>query len=429
MESSDIVYLLLPFVLTLVLGAPICAALSLGTIIFMLITEVIPCSMMTMQMFSQVSSLPLMAIPFFIFAGDLMNETGVSQRLIDFCKVLFQHLRGGLAYAIVVTGTLFAGLTGSAVAETAALVKIMTPTMKREGYPAEFTAALCATTGILGPIIPPSILFIVYGATMNVSVGALFLGGVLPGLLMGGAMLATVIVIASIKRFPKSEQPFRIREVIDGIKDASFSLFMPVLLMGGIRFGIFTPTEGGAVAASYALFLGVFVYRTVTLRQIFNSAISSGVTAAVILLIISATTPFGWIVTIGGFPAQIAEIAFSMSRDPLVILLGINILLFFMGMFMETTATVLLLGPVLAPIAVGVGLDPVHFAMIMCVNLVTGMITPPVGMTLFVAAPIAGISFGLIVRAVMPFIFSVTCSLVLINVFPGITLWLPSVLK
>ncbi len=429
MESSDIVYLLLPFAFTLILGAPICAALSLGTIIFMLVTGVIPCSMMTMQMFSQASSLPLMAIPFFIFAGDLMNETGVSQRLIGLCKVLFQHLRGGLAYAIIVTGTLFAGLTGSAVAETAALVKIMTPTMKKEGYPAEFTAALCATTGILGPIIPPSILFIVYGATMNVSVGALFLGGVLPGLLMGGAMLATVIIIASVKRFPKSEQPFRIREVVDGIKDASFSLFMPVLLMGGIRFGIFTPTEGGAVAASYALFLGLVVYRTVTFKQIFNSAVSSGVTAAVILLIISATTPFGWIVTIGGFPAKIAEITFSLTREPLMILLGINILLLFMGMFMETTATVLLLGPVLAPIAVGAGFDPVHFAMIMCTNLVIGMITPPVGMTLFVAAPIAGISFGLIARAIVPFVISVTCALILINLFPTITLWLPSVLN
>lgn len=429
MAPVDLLYMLVPFVIALFIGSPICAALSLGTLSFIFVTGLLPSDMITLQMFNAAASFPLMAVPFFIFAGDLMNETGISARLINLCKVLFQQFRGGLAYAIITTGTLFAGLTGSACAEAAALTKIMTPTMKKEGYAPEFTASLCASVGVLGPVIPPSIVFIVYGATVGTSVGALFMGGIIPGLLMAFGLMCVTRFLAGRHNFPQSPQSATRSEILAGFKDASLSLVMPILIIVGIRGGVFTPTEGGAVAATYAIIIGLFVYKTVTLKSIAIAGINSAITSAVIMLIVSSTVPFGWIITIGRVPALISEYVLSLTDSVFLILLGINILLIFMGMFMETLAIILLLAPMLVPIAAQIGLDPVHFGMIVCVNLCIGMITPPIGINLFVAAPVAGITMGQISRGVLPFLFALLVSLFLISLFPQITLWLPSLLQ
>ena len=427
--ETDILYLLIPFAVCLVLGVPVAICLSLGAIIFLLFTGSLPADVMTQQMYTAAASFPLMAIPFFIFAGDLMNESGITTRLIGFCKLLLHRVRGGLAHSMVVTGTLFAGLTGSSTADTAATIKILGPTMEKEGYDRDFSAAVAASTGVLGPIIPPSALMIVYGATVGTSVGAMFMGGVGPGFLIAGGLLLMVGIISWKRKYPKGESKLTPMEILIGLKDASLALVMPVIILVGIRGGIFTPTEGGAVAVTYSLFIGLFVYRTLTFEKIFRSAMSSGMTAAIIMLVVSASAPFGWIISIGRVPAVFAEAVLSYSSDPLFVLLFINVFLLVIGMFLEGAAIVLLLAPIFAPLAESVGIHPVHFAVLMCVNICIGTITPPVGVNLFVSAPIAGITMTQISKAIMPFLGVQLLCLIVIVLCPKLTLWLPMALR
>lgn len=429
MSDAGMLYLVLPFVLCLSVGAPVAISLGIGVIAFLTLTDAMPSSVLSMQMYSAAASFPLMAVPFFIFAGDLMNESGITIRLINFSKLLMQRIRGGLAYSLVLTGTLFAGLTGSAVADTAATIKIMAPAMEKEGYHRDFTAALAASTGILGPIIPPSTLMIVYGATVGASVGGLFIGGILPGLLISFGLMLVVGIIARKRGYNKSDAPFSFLSLAAGLKDASLALIMPVIILVGIRGGVFTPTEGGAVAVAYSLFIGIFVYRTLTLKKFLQSAILSGITASVILLIVAASQPFGWLIAIGRLPALIANHLLASIGNPYIILILINLFLLLMGMFLEAIAIVLLLGPILAPVAAGLGIDPVHFGVMVCVNICIGMITPPVGVNLFVAAPVAGVPISALSRAVMPFMGVILIALLLITFYPPLVLWLPSVLR
>jgi len=428
--DSNIVYLLVPFGVALLLGVPVGFCLGLGVLGFLFFTNELPLNVMSQQMYSAAASFPLMAIPFFIFAGDLMNESGITTRLIGFCKVLLGRIRGGLAHSMILTGTLFAGLTGSATADTAATIKILSPSMEKEGYYRDFTAALAASTGVLGPIIPPSALMIVYGATVSsVSVGAMFMGGVLPGLLISLFLVFVVARISKKRNYPKGEGSMTAAELLTGLKDASLALVMPVIILVGIRGGIFTPTEGGAVAVAYSLIIGLLVYRTLTFRQIFTSAVNSGITASIIMLVVAASAPFGWIVSIAQVPVHFAAMILDFSSNPIVILLLINLLLFVVGMFLEGAAIVLLLAPILAPLADGIGLHPVHFAVLMCVNICIGMITPPVGVNLFVAAPIGNVTMTQISRAVMPFLLAEIAALMIIAFYPPLTLWLPMALR
>jgi tripartite ATP-independent transporter DctM subunit len=427
--SNDIMYLLVPFACTLVLGVPIAMCLGFGVLVYLFCTGILPTSVMTQQMYASAASFPLMAIPFFVLAGSLMNESGITHRLVEFCKILLQRVRGGLAQSMVVTGTLFAGLTGSATADTAATIKILGPSMEKEGYHKEFTAAVAASTGVLGPVIPPSTIMIVYGATVSTSVGALFIGGILPGLFLAALLMFTVAIISRKRSYPKSDIPFRFMALIHGFKDASLALIMPVIILVGIRGGIFTPTEGGAVAVAYSIAIGLFVYRTLTLRKIFQTAVASGVTASIIMLVVAASQPFGWIVSVGRVPALFAESLLELTGNPVIILLLINMLLLLVGMFLEGAAIVLLMAPILQPLAIAVGVNPVHFGIIMCVNICIGMITPPVGVNLFVAAPIAEVSMTRISRAVIPFLIALFIGQMCITFIPEITLWLPRVLR
>ncbi len=427
--DTNMLYLLLPFALTLILGVPIAMCLGLGGIAYIVFTGALPADVMTQQMYNSAASFPLMAIPFFILAGGLMNESGITHRLIEFCKILLQRIRGGLGHSMVVTGTVFAGLTGSATADTAATIKILGPAMEKEGYHRDFTAALAAATGVLGPIIPPSTIMIVYGATVGTSVGAMFMGGVGPGLLISSFLLICVALIARRRGYVKSDAPFSFKQLLFGFKDASLALVMPVIILVGIRGGVFTPTEGGAVSVAYSLVIGLFVYRTLTWKKIFETAVASGVTASIIMLVVSASAPFGWILSIGRLPVLFAESMLAWTSDPILVLLLINGILLVAGMFLEGAAIVLLLAPILAPVAELVGIHPVHFAVIMCVNICVGMITPPVGVNLFVAAPIAGISMTAISRAVLPFLGAQLIALLIISFWPALTLWLPMALR
>lgn len=421
-------WLLLPFLIGLLSGVPISIALAIGAIFFLLQSP-LPLQVLTVQMFQSTSSFPLMAIPFFILAGDLMSRTGVTQRLMTFAKIIVGRIRGGLSQVMVGTGTIFAGLSGSAVADTAAMAKVLGPDMVREGYDRDYVASLSACCGVLGPVIPPSTMMIIYGATMNVSIGALFVGGILPGLLLAALIMIMAYIIAVRNNHPKGTSAFSFLILLKGFKDAALALLMPLIIIFGIRGGIFTPTEGGAIAVFYSLFLGFLVFRTLSLKDLKDSLITSGITSSIIMLIVASSNPFGWILSIERIPQVMAQVVTGITTEPMLILLVINLFLLFVGMFMETAAIIMLLGPILAPIAVSVGVDPVHFGVLMVVNLTIGMATPPVGVNLFVAAPIMGTTLEKISRSIVPFLGAMLFALVLITYIPQIVLWLPNLIR
>ena len=326
---------------------------------------------------------------------------------------------------MIIAGTIFAGLSGSGAADTAALSKVLVPGMTKEGYKAEFGAALAAAVGVLGPIIPPSIVMIVYGSMMNLSVGAMFIAGVVPGLLIALGLMIATYVISRRQNFPRREEAFTWSAFFNGLKDASLALLMPVIILYGIRGGVFTPTEGGAIASLYALFLGFVVYRSLTLRDLVKALLASGVTTAVIMLIVAAANPFGWLLALNRIPLLISENLLALTQNKYAILFLINVLLLVLGMLMETNAIVLLLAPILAPIAVKVGIDPLHFAIVMITNLCIGLATPPVGLNLFVGASSAGVSIERITRAVLPFVAVELLVLLLISYIPALVLFVP----
>lgn len=421
-------WLLLPFLIGLISGVPISIALAIGAIFFLLQSP-LPLQVLTVQMFQSTSSFPLMAIPFFILAGDLMSRTGVTSRLMTFAKIIVGRVRGGLSQVMVGTGTIFAGLSGSAVADTAAMAKVLGPDMVKEGYDRDYVASLSACCGVLGPVIPPSTMMIIYGATMNVSIGALFVGGIIPGLLLAALIMIMAYIIAVKNNHPKGTASFSFLILLKGFKDAALALLMPLIIIFGIRGGIFTPTEGGAIAVFYSLLLGFLVFRSLSLKDLKDSLISSGITSSIIMLIVAASNPFGWILSIERIPQVMAQFVTGITTEPLLILLVINVFLIFVGMFMETAAIIMLLGPILAPIAVSVGIDPVHFGVLMVVNLTIGMATPPVGVNLFVAAPIMGTTLEKISRSIIPFLGAMMIGLVLITYIPQIVLWLPNLIR
>ncbi len=427
--DSEMLYLLVPLAVTMLIGVPIAFSLGVAVVFFLIFGEELPLNVMAQQMYNAAASFPLMAIPFFIFAGDLMNKSTITERLIDFCKILLEHIQGGLAHSLIVTGTLFAGLTGSAVADTAATIKIMGPAMEKEGYPREFTAALAASTGVLGPIIPPSTMMIVYGATVGTSVGAMFMAGVIPGIILASMLMFVVAIKARKLNLPSKAANFSAKRILIGLKDASLALVMPIIIIVGIRGGVFTPTEGGAVAVAYSLVIGVFVFRALTIKDVFRSAVESAITSSVIMMVVSASSPFGWIVAIGQGPVAFADFVTSLTDNPLLILLMINVLLLFVGMFLEGAAIILLLSPILAPLAASIGVDPVHFAIIVVVNVCVGMITPPMGVNLFVAGPVAGVSMTKLSHAILPFLFAELIGVAMITLIPQLSLWLPSIVR
>jgi C4-dicarboxylate transporter, DctM subunit len=421
-------WLLLPFLIGLISGVPISIALAIGAIFFLLQSP-LPLQVLTVQMFQSTSSFPLMAIPFFILAGDLMSRTGVTLRLMSFAKIIVGRIRGGLSQVMVGTGTIFAGLSGSAVADTAAMAKVLGPDMVKEGYDKDYVASLSACCGVLGPVIPPSTMMIIYGATMNVSIGALFVGGILPGLLLAALIMIMAYIIAVRNNHPKATASFSFLILFKGFKDAALALLMPLIIIFGIRGGIFTPTEGGAIAVFYSLILGFLVFRSLSIKDLKDSIISSGITSSIIMLIVASSNPFGWILSIEKIPQAMAQLVTGITTDPFLILIVINLFLLFVGMFMETAAIIMLLGPILAPIAVSVGIDPIHFGVLMVVNLTIGMATPPVGVNLFVAAPIMGTTLERISWSIIPFLGAMLFALALITYIPEIVIWLPNLIR
>ncbi|MGB6054102.1 MAG: TRAP transporter large permease [Burkholderiaceae bacterium] len=375
------------------------------------------------EIFSSINKFPLAAIPFFILAGNLMESGGISRRLVEFAKSLVGGVQGGLAATCVLTCMIFAAVSGSSVATTFAIGAILIPALVKHGYPLNYAAALQATSAELGVIIPPSIPLILYGVSAEVSIGELFIAGIGPGILIGGALMAFAIVYARFKGYGKNDHQGRM-PVWAATRQAWLALLMPVVVLGGIYGGIFTPTEASAVAVFYALVVGVFCYREINLVQLGLALRKSVLSSAVIMFIIANAGLFSYMITRAGVPDMIGAYLAETLQKPGYFLLGVNAALFVIGMFIETSASIIVLAPILAPVAMKFGVDPVHFGLIMVVNLALGMITPPFGVNLFAACTVARISLDRIVSRLLPFVLVVICCLMIITYVPSLSLFL-----
>jgi TRAP-type transport system large permease protein len=371
------------------------------------------------------NSFPLMAIPFFMLAGELMNRGGISARIVGFAQAMVGHFRGGLAQVNVVDSMLFAGISGSAVADVSALGSIIIPQMEKKGYPKPFAAAITAASAIIGPIIPPSGIMIIYAYVMGESVAALFLAGIVPGILIGIALMITIKLMANHYNLPQAQPRCSWREARQAAGRAFWPLLTPVLLMGGILSGVFTPTEAAAVAVGYAFFISLFVLRSLTFADIPGVLTRAGITSAVVLLLVGAAMAFKTVASLAHTPELLAATLLSMTENPLLLLLLVNILLFIVGMFLDAGPAIIILGPILAPIFSALGVDPVHFAIVMTVNLTVGLLTPPMGLVLFATSAVSGLRVETIARAVLPFLAVEFLVILIITYVPAISLTLP----
>ena len=373
------------------------------------------------EMFSSINKFPLAAIPFFILAGNLMETGGISRRLVEFAKSIVGGVQGGLPMTCVLTCMIFAAVSGSSVATTFAIGAILIPALIKHGYPTSYAAALQATSAELGVIIPPSIPMILYGVSAEVSIGELFIAGFGPGILISGALMLFVWVYCKWKGWGKNDgvgrMPFG-RATLQ----AGWALLMPVIILGGIYGGVFTPTEASAVAVFYALVVGMVIYREIKLKDLFAILRKSAISSAVIMFIIANAGLFAFLITRAGVPDAIGRWLQAVLQSPALFLLGVNASLFVIGMFIETSAAIIVLAPILAPVAMHFGVDPVHFGLIMVVNLALGMITPPFGVNLFAACTVARISLDRIIRHLLPFVGVILVCLLIITYVPWISL-------
>ena len=375
------------------------------------------------EMFNAINKFPLAAIPFFILAGNLMETGGISRRLVEFAKSIVGGVQGGLPMTCVLTCMIFAAVSGSSVATTFAVGAILIPALVKHGYPKSYAAALQATSAELGVIIPPSIPLILYGVSAEVSIGELFIAGIGPGILISLALMVFVYVYCRIKGWGKNDGDGRLG-FFKATWQAGWALLMPVIILGGIYGGIFTPTEAAAVAVFYALIVGVVIYREISIASLIVVLRKSVISSAVIMFIIANAGLFAFLITRAGVPDAIGRYLEAVLQSPALFLLGVNAALFLIGMFIETSAAIIVLAPILAPVAMHFGIDPVHFGMVMVVNLALGMITPPFGVNLFAACTVARISLDQIIRHLIPFVLVIIACLMLITYLPAISLTL-----
>ncbi len=375
------------------------------------------------EMFASINKFPLAAIPFFILAGNLMETGGISRRLVEFAKSIVGGVQGGLPMTCVLTCMIFAAVSGSSVATTFAIGAILIPALIKHGYPTSYAAALQATSAELGVIIPPSIPMILYGVSAEVSIGELFIAGFGPGILISLALMAFVWVYCKIKGWGKNDGDGRM-PLGRATLQAGWALLMPVIILGGIYGGVFTPTEASAVAVFYALVVGVVIYREIKIKDLYAILRKSAISSAVIMFIIANAGLFAFLITRAGVPDAIGRWLEAVLQSPTMFLLGVNAALFIIGMFIETSAAIIVLAPILAPVAMHFGVDPVHFGLIMVVNLAMGMITPPFGVNLFAACTVAKISLDRIVGHLLPFVGVILVCLLIITYVPSLSLGL-----
>lgn len=416
----------LVFMVSLFLGVPVALCLAFTTVAGLILHDT-SLLVVVQRMFQGFNSFSLLAVPFFVLAGDLMNKCGITQRLIDFSYMLVGRIPGGLAHSNIAASMFLGGISGSAVADAAAIGSIMVPGMIRNGYNPGFSAAVTAAASTMGPIIPPSILMVIMGVTTGMSIGGLFMAGIVPGLMLGLGMMAYSYFVAIRENYPRDPNPLTLKRFCREFWKALPALMAPTIIMGGIMFGIFTSTEAAAVAVLYALLLGI-CHRTLRMKDLIEVLGSSVLTTAVLLLIIGTANAFAWLLAAEQIPNQLAELIQSVTSNKFVILLLLNILLLFVGMFMEGGAAIIILAPTLLNVATQVGIEPLHFGMIMVLNMAVGLLTPPLGVCLFVICGVTKLDLAYVIKAVLPFIAVELAVLLLVTYVPGICLSIPRML-
>ncbi|MCG7336579.1 TRAP transporter large permease [Sporosarcina sp. ACRSM] len=423
-----LITLMISLFVLLALSVPIAVSIGLASVIAIVFASDLPINVLAQKAFTSIDSFSLMAIPFFIFAGTLMEKGGIARRLVRFASSLVGGMTGGLGMVVVVTSMFFAAISGSGIAATAALGSILIPAMIKKGYDRSYAGALQAISGELGVIIPPSISMILFGVAASVSIGDLFIAGILPGLMIGFSLMLGVFIISKIKGY-KGDKDLPKGEIWVSFKDAILALLMPVIILGGIYGGIFTPTEAAAVAVAYAFIIGVFVYKEIKFKDLISIFSRSMIMTSIVMFIIANAGIFAWVLTREGVPQKLAMFFGNVTDSPIMFLLIINIVLFVIGMFFDGSVAIIILAPLLTPIAVSLGIDPVHFGMIMITNLAIGMCTPPLGVNLFVSCQIANIRLEQITKAILPFIGIMIINVLLISYIPQISLFLVELFK
>jgi tripartite ATP-independent transporter DctM subunit len=412
------------FVLLLLMGVPIAFVLGISSLVFA-IAEKIDLIAVPQRMFVGINKNVLMCIPFFILAGNIMNTGGITRRLVGFSMTLVGWVRGGLAMVCVITSMIFAGITGSAQADAAALGSVLIPAMEKEKYDLDFAASVVTAAAVIGPIIPPSIMFVVFGVVGEVSIGALFTGGYVPGILIGVGLMVLSYVYARKRNYPRGEkQPFR--HIFKTFINAFPALMMPVIIVGGILSGIFTPTEAAAVSVLYSLIVGFFVYRELKPRHLPKMILEAAELTTAVMLIMATATIFGWLLTYAQIPQKVTAALLSVSDSPWVFLLLVNLLLLFVGTWMDPTAAIIVLVPILLPAAIKLGINPIHFGLVVSINLIIGLATPPVGYILYITSAIGKISLERLSRAVWPFLLVEIAVLLLLTYLPWVGLAIPT---
>jgi len=417
------------FAVLLFLSVPIGISIGLATLITIFFTGTLPVEFLAKELVTSVDSFPLMAVPFFILAGEIMGKGGISERLFNVANAIVGNRTGGFAIATIITCMFFAAISGSGPATVAAIGGIMIPAMVRNGYDLKFATAIVASAGSIGVIIPPSIPMVIYGVVGNTSIGDLFIAGIIPGALVGLSMMLWAYYYSKKKGYRGMDEPTSLKKIGVAFWDAKWALLIPVIILGGIYGGFFTPTEAAVIAVVYGLFASMVLYRELSIKDLPKVMVDSALTTATVLIIVGTATAFGRFLTIEQVPTKVAQALLKISDEPIVIIMLIMALLLVVGMFMDTLAAIIILTPILLPIAIQIGYDPIHFGILMVVNLAIGFITPPLGVNLFVASGISGISLESLSRAVLPFIFAMLFTLMLITFIPQLSMFLVDLSK
>jgi tripartite ATP-independent transporter DctM subunit len=407
-------------------GMPVAFAMGVSSLVYMLVKGSLPMISIPQRMLNGADNFPLLAIPFFILAGSLMDNGGVTRRLVNFSSALVGHITGGLAHVVVVANMIMAGMSGSAVADASGTGSILIPSMRQKGYPAAFAAAIVGAAATIGPIIPPSIPMVIFASIANVSTAKLFVGGVIPGVLMGLYLMVVAYLVA--KRRGYGREPRRhLREVGQSILEAIPPLMAPVIIMGGILGGVFTPTEAAVVTTVYAFFLGLW-YRELRLRDIPRILTNALVTTAIVIFIVAASSLMGWLLAIEQVPQALMGGFLGISTNPWAILTIVNVFLLILGCLMDSIPILIILVPVLSPLMMRLGIDPIHFGVVMVLNLMIGLLTPPVGMVMYVVCSIADVTIKDFTRECWPMILALLVVLAMITFYPPLVVWLPNLL-
>ncbi|MDK2905400.1 MAG: C4-dicarboxylate transporter, DctM subunit [Eubacteriaceae bacterium] len=419
--------LLVVLILCFAFNVPIGFSLGIASMASLMFSGNLSLSLIPQRMVAGANSFPLLAIPFFMLAGAVMEKGGVSKRIVHLASTLVGHVKGGLAAVSILACTFFAAISGSTPATAAAVGGLTIPEMEKRGYDRSYAAAVVAAAGCLGVIIPPSITMVLFGVTANVSIGKLLIGGIIPGLVLSSMLIGTNFIMASKLNYP-TERKHSIGEIWRAFVDSIWALLMPIIILGGIMTGIFTPTESAAIAVVYGLIVSFFIYRELTLADLVPIFYKASVSSAMIMLLIAAANPFGWIMTAQQVPAMASNAILSISNNPYVIYVLILVLYLILGTFMETAAIILLVVPILAPIVQNMGINMVQFGVVTVIALAIGMATPPVGIALFATCGIADVTLGQISKKIVPFLITLILGLFILAFIPSITTFLPDLL-